>query len=89
MIDREGELETRLLQLEAKLQSVRLSRRVLMNLLGSLERTRREEIARLRAVNRRLRDENRRYAVALQDRDRRIYNLEERLTTGTGDGATA
>ncbi|MDQ7792787.1 MAG: translation initiation factor 2 [bacterium] len=70
--------------MEAKLQSVRLSRRVLMNLLGSLERSRREEISRLRAANRRLRGENRRYAGALVERDRRIGHLEGMLEPGPG-----
>jgi len=78
-VGREAELEARLGQLEAKLHSVRLSRRVLINLLDSLERARREEVARLRAANRRLRHENRRYALRLRESYRRISHLEEML----------
>ena len=82
-------MEARLLQLQARLQSVRLSRRVLMHLLGSLDRARRDEVERLLATNNRLRWENRRYSLDIVRRDRRIEELEHLLGSAAGSNLTA
>lgn len=64
-------LQKRLAALEEQLQRLRLSRRILMDLLLAQERNKRAEIDRLRAENERL---------------RRI-TLEHKLRDVAGDGA--
>lgn len=65
MGDRTRQLEARVRVLEERLQMLRLSRRVLMNLLALRERERGIEVKDLVRQNRRLQSKNSRYARAL------------------------
>lgn len=59
------DLTVRVRELEGRIESLRLSRRVLINLLSVIERERREQISRLQAETRDLRRRNGLYARAL------------------------
>ncbi|MGB3933259.1 MAG: translation initiation factor 2, partial [bacterium] len=65
--------------LEAKVENLRMSRRVLMNILEASERGKRLETEKLERINDRLRRENRRYAQRLMEQNRLILALQEQL----------
>ncbi|HHW92741.1 MAG TPA: translation initiation factor 2 [Firmicutes bacterium] len=69
----------RIRDLEAKVENLRLSRRVLMNILEVSERGKRRETENLERINDRLRRENRRYAQRLMEQNRRILDLQEQI----------
>lgn len=73
------QLRARIRELENKVEALRISRRVLMNLIDALERDKREQILRLEARNERLQRSNSRYAQALMYRNIRISQLENQL----------
>ena len=72
-------LHSQIQALEAKLRSLRASRRVLMSLIMVLERDRRAHIARLETENARLHRSNSRYARTMMEANARICRLEESL----------
>ncbi len=73
------ELRNRVRILEERLQGLRTSRRILMNLVAAQEREKRSHIQRLEAENGRLQKLSARYAKAVLERNIRIVRLEESL----------
>lgn len=74
-----AELKARVKLLEERVQGLRASRRILMNLLASQEREKRAKIDRLEAENQRLQKQSSRYAKVVLERNIRIIRLEELL----------
>ncbi len=72
-------LKKRIEDLEEKVQHLRVSRRVLINLLEKVERERRQEMEKLEKVNRRLQKSNSKYAKDIISKNRRIMELERKL----------
>lgn len=77
--DEMAELQARVRILEERVQGLRASRRILMNLLAAQEREKRNRIHRLEAENRRLQQRSHRYAQLVLERNIRIVRLEDRL----------
>lgn len=75
------ELRERIRELEDKVEALRISRRVLMNLIDSLEREKKDQLLRLESRNDKLQRLNYRYAKALMHRNVRIIELEKQLKT--------
>lgn len=73
------ELHKRVRELEDKVESLRISRRVLMNLIESLENEKREKLTSLESRNERLQKNNCRYARIIMYRNLRINELEQKL----------
>ncbi|MGI6093690.1 MAG: translation initiation factor 2 [Veillonellaceae bacterium] len=73
------ELRKRIRELEDKVEALRISRRVLMNLIESLENERREQLLILETKNERLKKSNCRYARIIMYRNLRITELEQKL----------
>jgi predicted nuclease with TOPRIM domain len=71
------QLRTRVKALEERIQGLRASRRILMNLIAAQEREKRARIQRLEQENSRLQRQSSRYAQAVLDRNIRIIRLEE------------
>ena len=74
-----GELQKRIHELEDKVEALRISRRVLMNLIESLENERRQQLLSLESKNERLQKNNCRYARIIMYRNLRITELEQKL----------
>jgi TolA-binding protein len=72
-------LRVRIQELEEKVESLRVSRRVLMNLIEVLEKEKREQLFRLETQNEKLQKNNCRYARAIMYRNLRITEMEEQL----------
>lgn len=72
-------LRARIKDLEDKVEALRISRRVLMNLIDSLEREKREQVNSLEIQNERLQKSNCRYAKTIMCRNAKITELEEKL----------
>jgi len=72
-------LKQRVEELEDKIEQLRLSRRVLMNLVEKTEREKTCFLSRLEKENRRLSQNNCRYARCLIRKNRQILDLESRL----------
>lgn len=73
------QLRLRVRVLEERIQGLRASRRILMNLLAAQEREKRNRLQRLEAENERLQKQSSRYARAVLERNIRIIRLEERI----------
>jgi hypothetical protein len=73
------ELRGRVRILEERVQGLRASRRILMNLIAAQEREKRARIQRLEQENSRLQQQSSRYAKAVLDRNIRIIRLEESI----------
>ncbi len=73
------ELRARVRELEEKVEALRISRRVLMNLIDSLETEKREQLTKLTTRVEKLQQNNCRYAKAIMCRNIRITELEEQL----------
>lgn len=74
------ELRGRVRELEEKVEALRIGRRVLMNLIDTLEKEKRDHLAKLTSQNERLQKNNCRYARAIMYRNIRITQLEEQLS---------
>lgn len=74
-------------ELEEKIALLRISRRVLMNLLERLEKDRCLFEARLKRENKRLQRDKCKYARLLMVQNRRIVELENRLNRNQRDPA--
>lgn len=74
-----NELRARINELEDKVEALRISRRVLMNLIDSLEKDKREQLLRLEVQNEKLQKNNCRYARAIMYRNVRIIELEDQI----------
>ena len=72
-------LLTRVRELEDKVEALRISRRVLMNLIDALEKERKEQLSSLQRQNERLQRSNSRYARTIMCRNVRITELEEKM----------
>lgn len=79
-------LRYRIKELEDKVIALRISRRVLMNLVDALDREKREQIHKLQILNDRLQKNNSRYAKAIMFRNVRITELEARADQIKQDG---
>lgn len=73
------ELRKRIRELEDKVEALRISRRVLMNLIETQENERREQLLNLESKNERLQKNNCRYARIIMYRNLRINELEQKL----------
>ena len=76
------QLKNRVRVLEERIQGLRASRRILMNLITTQERERRTRIFRLEQENERLQQRSTRYARAVLERNIRILRLEDALQKG-------
>jgi hypothetical protein len=72
-----SQLRQRVRVLEERIQGLRASRRILMNLLAAQEREKRSRIQRLEQENVRLQQRNSRFAREVLDRNIRIIRLQE------------
>ncbi|HHV72248.1 MAG TPA: translation initiation factor 2 [Clostridia bacterium] len=73
----------RIRELEEKVEGLRMSRRILMNILDLLEKTKKEEISRLEAENHRLQKANQKYARMILEKNREILFLQNQLLKTT------
>jgi predicted RNase H-like nuclease (RuvC/YqgF family) len=73
------QLRSRVRVLEERIQGLRASRRILMNLITAQEREKRARIQRLEQENTRLQQQSTRYAKAVLERNIRIIRLEQAL----------
>ncbi|MHB8156294.1 MAG: translation initiation factor 2 [Desulfocucumaceae bacterium] len=74
-------MRKRLKELEEKVDQLRLSRRVLMNLIEKLEKEKSRFLNRLEKENKKLHLANYRYARSLLCKNRQIVELESKLQT--------
>jgi predicted RNase H-like nuclease (RuvC/YqgF family) len=72
-------LRRRIHELEEKIEQLRLSRRVLMNLIEKIEKDKLGFLSRLEKENRKLQLNNYRYAQWLLRKNRQIVELESKL----------
>lgn len=72
-------LKRRIQELEEKLEQLRLSRRVLMNLIEKIERERAGSLYRLENENKKLHKDNCLYAKKLLNKNRQIVELQSKL----------
>jgi len=72
-------LRHRIQELEEKIEQLRLSRRVLMNLIEKIEKEKLGFLRRLEKENRKLQLNNYRYARWLLRKNRQIVELESKL----------
>lgn len=72
-------LEQKIHELEEKIDHLRFSRRVLMNLIERLERDKWGSLAKLERENKKLHLNNTRYARSLWRKNRQIMELETKL----------
>ncbi len=72
-------LRGRVQELEEKVEQLRLSRRVLMNLIEIIEKDKTGFLKRLEKENRKLHKDNYRYAQKLLRKNRQIVELESKL----------
>lgn len=73
----------RIAELEEKVEQLRLSRRILMNLVEKIERDRNSSLMRLEEENRKLHLLNHRYARCLLQKYRQIKDLELKIAQST------
>ncbi|MCL2337230.1 MAG: translation initiation factor 2 [Firmicutes bacterium] len=69
----------RVRELEEKVEQLRLSRRVLMNLVEKLEKEKTGVLARLERENRRLHRDNNKYARRLLKKNSQLVELQSKL----------
>jgi cell division septum initiation protein DivIVA len=77
--DEMSQLRQRVRVLEERIQGLRASRRILMNLLAAQEREKRSRIQRLEQENVRLQQRTSRYAREVLDKNIRIIRLQESM----------
>lgn len=73
-------LQTRVQELENKVEALRISRRVLMNLIDALEKDKQEQLTKLKAQNQKLQHANHKYAQALMVRNIQMGQLEKKFS---------
>lgn len=74
-------LQSRIQELEEKVDQLRLSRRVLMNLIERIERERSGTLTRLEKEKKKLKKDNYRYARKMLNKNLQIVELELKLRT--------
>jgi len=72
-------LISRIKELEEQVEHLRISRRVLMNLIEKIEREKRLLLTRLEKENKRLQQNNAKYANWLWNKNRIIIELESKI----------
>lgn len=73
------ELQTQIKELEDKIVTLRISRRVLMNLLDQLENTRHNELLQVENQNRKLHKSNYQYTQKILHQCSQIAKLEAKI----------
>lgn len=73
------QLVQRIAELEEKVDHLRFSRRVLMNLLERIEKEKTGSLSKLESENKKLQSNNMRFAKRLINKNRQIVLLEEEL----------
>ena len=76
--------QRRIQELEEKVDQLRLSRRVLMNLVEKVEREKTFSLTRLEKENRKLHKDNYKYARWLLKKNKQIVELQTRLDRQSG-----
>lgn len=84
-MDETAQLRQRVRVLEERIQGLRASRRILMNLLAAQEREKRSRIQRLEQENVRLQQRTSRYAREVLDKNIRIIRLQESMQRSEED----
>jgi len=74
-----GELRVHIQELENKLAALRVSRRVLMNLLDNVEKQKRDHLLILESQHEKLQKNNYHYAQTIMQQNSRIAKLEEKV----------
>ena len=77
--DEVKELRARVGELEQRIEHLRVSRRVLMNLLEKVEREKVALVRKLEKENMRLQRDNTRFAKWILSKNRQIVELQERM----------
>lgn len=77
------ELQRKIRELEEKIEGLRTSRRVLMNIIELLEKTKKQEVSRLKIENRKLQRTNQKYARLLLEKNKEIIVLQSRINTNS------
>ncbi|HWI54406.1 MAG TPA: translation initiation factor 2 [Desulfobacteria bacterium] len=77
--DRTSILEQRVKDLEERIEHLRFSRRVLMNLIEKIEKDKWDILAKLEKQNKKLQVNNSRYARTLLRKNRQIIEMETKL----------
>lgn len=72
-------LQHRVQELEEKVEQLRLSRRVLMNLIEKIEKEKNELFSKLEKENKKLQINNCKYAKSLLNKNRIIMELESKI----------
>jgi len=72
------ELQSQVQELEEKVAALRVSRRILMNLLDTLEKEKCEQLTMLENQNSKLKKTNLQYAQTIMYQNSRIAKLEEK-----------
>ena len=72
-------LQHRIEELEEKVEHLRVSRRVLMNLLEKVEREKGGLVSRLERENKKLQQNNSRFAKSLLSKNRQLIELQARI----------
>ncbi|RJQ39174.1 MAG: translation initiation factor 2 [Nitrospiraceae bacterium] len=72
-------LEARIRELEEKIEHLRFSRRVLMNLIDRIEKDKWDLLTRMEKENRKLQVANCRFAQSLLRKNRQIIEMETKL----------
>jgi len=75
-------LINRVKELEEQVEHLRISRRVLMNLIEKIEREKRLLLSSLEKENKRLQQNNAKYANWLWNKNRKIIELESKIHQG-------
>lgn len=72
-------MRERICELEEKVEHLRVSRRVLMNLLEKVEREKGGLVSRLERENKKLQQHNNRFAKSLLNKNRQIIELQSKV----------
>ncbi|MHB9095939.1 MAG: translation initiation factor 2 [Eubacteriales bacterium] len=72
-------LESRVKDLEDKIENLRFSRRVLMNLIERIEKDKWDQLSKLERENKKLQKNNSRFARTLLRKNRQIIEMETKL----------
>lgn len=78
-------LQHRVSELEDKVEQLRLSRRILMNLIEKIEREKNDIFVKLERENKRLHLNNYQYAKTLLNKNKIIIELESKLNRSMQD----
>ncbi len=82
-MDKQKSVDTRIRELEDKIEQLRFSRRVLMNLVERIEKEKMDSMLKLETLNRKLQLMNSKYARDLWRKNRQIMELETKLDKKT------